>query len=355
MLGRVSLNPLVHVDLDRHGAVPAVAMRQRASADRLGEAGAGQHQPAAAPAPRLHARRGGRAGQQPAAGRRRRRRSVSCCRRRRRRPTARLRGAAAIARLTSTCSSRSSTCSDSAARRRQRAGRPAAARRAAACSIRLRPYGFIVLYALMLTGVLERPDRAAAPRLLSMRLLLTRETTRRLGHAPDGQAAPRAPRRRARATGSRCRTQYDCFYFVADWHALTSDYADTAEHRRQRATTTSPTGLAPARSRAQHALRAVARARARRAVPAAVDGRCRSRGSSACRPTRNRSSSSTEKDLSTLGFLGYPLLQTADVIIYNAQLRAGRRGPGAAPRARARSCAASTISTASCSSSRSRC
>ena len=27
----------------------------------------------------------------------------------------------------------------------------------------------------------------------------------------------------------------------------------------------------------------------------------------------------SEKDLSTLGFLGYPLLQTADVIIYNAQ------------------------------------
>ncbi len=22
--------------------------------------------------------------------------------------------------------------------------------------------------------------------------------------------------------------QYDCFYFVADWHALTSDFADTS-------------------------------------------------------------------------------------------------------------------------------
>ena len=43
-----------------------------------------------------------------------------------------------------------------------------------------------------------------------------------------------------------------------------------------------------------------------------------------------------EKDLSTLGFLGYPLLQTADVIIYDAQLRAGRRGPGAASGAVAR-------------------
>src|ERR1700676_4347820 len=23
--------------------------------------------------------------------------------------------------------------------------------------------------------------------------------------------------------------EYDCFYFIADWHALTSDYADTTE------------------------------------------------------------------------------------------------------------------------------
>ena len=25
------------------------------------------------------------------------------------------------------------------------------------------------------------------------------------------------------------QAQYDCFYFVADWHALTSDYADTSQ------------------------------------------------------------------------------------------------------------------------------
>ncbi len=30
-------------------------------------------------------------------------------------------------------------------------------------------------------------------------------------------------------TGSRCRRDYDCYYFVADWHALTSDYADTSD------------------------------------------------------------------------------------------------------------------------------
>ena len=28
---------------------------------------------------------------------------------------------------------------------------------------------------------------------------------------------------------SGLQDQYDCFYFVADWHALTSDYADTSQ------------------------------------------------------------------------------------------------------------------------------
>ena len=54
-----------------------------------------------------------------------------------------------------------------------------------------------------------------------------------------------------------------------------------------------------------------------------------------------------DKDLSSIGFLGYPLLQTADVAIYDARVRAGRRGSGARTSSwRARSCAASTTSSA---------
>ena len=135
----------------------------------------------------------------------------------------------------------------------------------------------------------------------------------------------------------RLQDEYDCFYFVADWHALTSDYADTDGDRRPTRSTTSAdwiaAGLDPERS---HDLRPVARARARRAVPAALDDRRRSRGSSACRPTRSSASSSRRRTCRRIGFLGYPLLQTADITIYDAQLRAGGRGPGAAPRAVAR-------------------
>src|SRR5260370_36931834 len=29
----------------------------------------------------------------------------------------------------------------------------------------------------------------------------------------------------------RMQDQYDCFFFVADWHALTTDYADTSKFK----------------------------------------------------------------------------------------------------------------------------
>ena len=41
----------------------------------------------------------------------------------------------------------------------------------------------------------------------------------------------------------------------------------------------------------------------------------------------------TDKDLSSIGFLGYPLLQTADVVDLRRALRAGRRRSSAASRA----------------------
>ena len=43
-----------------------------------------------------------------------------------------------------------------------------------------------------------------------------------------------------------------------------------------------------------------------------------------------------DRDLATYGFLGYPLLQAADILIYKASLRAGGRRPGLARRAHAR-------------------
>jgi tryptophanyl-tRNA synthetase len=107
--------------------------------------------------------------------------------------------------------------------------------------------------------------------------------------------------------------QYECFYFVADWHALTSDYADTSD-------------VAEADNGANWIARDSIRKSALHqslvpehaelflllsmTVPIPWLERV---------PTyKEQMEQLAEKDLSTLGFLGYPLLQTADIIMYNA-------------------------------------
>jgi tryptophanyl-tRNA synthetase len=111
--------------------------------------------------------------------------------------------------------------------------------------------------------------------------------------------------------------QYDCFYFVADWHALTSDYADTSEivaSAYDMAADWIAAGLDPARSTLfiqslvpEHAELFLLLSMT---VPIPWLERV---------PTyKEQMEQLSEKDLSTLGFLGYPLLQTADIIIYNA-------------------------------------
>src|SRR4051812_6635400 len=112
--------------------------------------------------------------------------------------------------------------------------------------------------------------------------------------------------------------QYDCFYFVADWHALTSDYADTSaivSSAYDMAADWIAAGLDPERTTLfiqslvpEHAELFLLLSMT---VPIPWLERV---------PTyKEQMEQLAEKDLSTLGFLGYPLLQTADIIIYNAQ------------------------------------
>ena len=112
--------------------------------------------------------------------------------------------------------------------------------------------------------------------------------------------------------------QYDCFYFVADWHALTSDYADTSEivpSAYDMAADWLAVGLDPERTTLfvqslvpEHAELFLLLSMT---IPIPWLERV---------PTyKEQIEQLAEKDLSTLGFLGYPLLQTADIIIYDAQ------------------------------------
>ena len=75
-------------------------------------------------------------------------------------------------------------------------------------------------------------------------------------------------------------------------------------------------GLNPGR---RHLVHPVEGARARRTASAAVDDHARWAGWSASRPTRTSRRSSPTTILSTYGFLGYPLLQSADILLYRSQ------------------------------------
>jgi tryptophanyl-tRNA synthetase len=112
--------------------------------------------------------------------------------------------------------------------------------------------------------------------------------------------------------------QYDCFYFVADWHALTSDYADTSRlttYAYENVADWIGAGLDPERSTffvqslvPEHAELFLLLSMV---VPVPWLERV---------PTyKEQQETLKDKDLSSIGFLGYPLLQTADVAMYDAR------------------------------------
>jgi tryptophanyl-tRNA synthetase len=114
------------------------------------------------------------------------------------------------------------------------------------------------------------------------------------------------------------QAQYDCFYFVADWHALTTGYNDTSEvtsHALDNAADWIAAGLDPERSTLfvqslvpEHAELALLLSMI---VPIPWLERVPS--------YKEIREQLAERDLSSVGFLSYPLLQTADVIIYDAK------------------------------------
>jgi tryptophanyl-tRNA synthetase len=112
--------------------------------------------------------------------------------------------------------------------------------------------------------------------------------------------------------------QYDCFYFVADWHALTSDYADTSQlttYVYENVADWIGAGLDPEKSTffvqslvPEHSELYVLLSMV---VPVPWLERV---------PTyKEQQEALKDKDLSSIGFLGYPLLQTADVAMYDAK------------------------------------
>jgi tryptophanyl-tRNA synthetase len=115
----------------------------------------------------------------------------------------------------------------------------------------------------------------------------------------------------------RMQDQYECYFFVADWHALTTDYADTSKLKQNSVDVLLDwlaAGLDPERcvmfiqshvpSHAElHLLLSMI-------TPLGWLERV---------PTyKEQKENIKEKDLGTYGFLGYPVLQSADIMIYKA-------------------------------------
>jgi tryptophanyl-tRNA synthetase len=111
--------------------------------------------------------------------------------------------------------------------------------------------------------------------------------------------------------------QYDCFFFIADWHALTSDYEDTghiSDYVRKLLIDWLSAGLLPDKSTLfiQSHIKEHAELYLILSMITPVPWLERN-------PTyKDQILQLSNKDLSTFGFLGYPVLQAADIIIYKA-------------------------------------
>jgi tryptophanyl-tRNA synthetase len=115
----------------------------------------------------------------------------------------------------------------------------------------------------------------------------------------------------------KLQDEFPCLFFVADWHALTTHYDEPRGDREQRLGHAGRLARRRGRPCAGDALHPVAGARARRAAPAAVDDDA-ARLAGARADLQGPAGEAGHKDLSTYGFLGYPLLQSADILIYRA-------------------------------------
>ncbi len=115
----------------------------------------------------------------------------------------------------------------------------------------------------------------------------------------------------------RLQDTHACFYSIVDWHALTTDYADPSavkENVLEVATDWLAAGLDPARSTLFIQSHVPEHAELHLLLSMIVPVPWLERV-----PTyKEQQQNLAGKDLSTYGFLGYPLLQTADIIVYKA-------------------------------------
>lgn len=111
--------------------------------------------------------------------------------------------------------------------------------------------------------------------------------------------------------------EYQCYYFIADWHALTSEYRDPSiirDSARDMVAVWLSVGIDPEQSVIfrQSDIKSHAELFVLLSMITPLSWLERN-------PTyKELKEELKEKDLSTFGFLGYPVLQAADIVIYHA-------------------------------------
>lgn len=121
----------------------------------------------------------------------------------------------------------------------------------------------------------------------------------------------------ALANWVRLQHEYECYFFIADWHALTTDYVDPSQLRQNSldvALDWLAAGLDPEKCTLFVQSHVKFHAELHLALSMITPLGWLERV-----PTyKEQQENLTGKDLSTYGFLGYPLLQTADILAYQA-------------------------------------
>jgi tryptophanyl-tRNA synthetase len=116
----------------------------------------------------------------------------------------------------------------------------------------------------------------------------------------------------------KLQDKYDCYYFVADWHALTTGYANPAalhDSVNDLLINFLAAGLDPDKCTIFIQSRIPEHAELHLLLSMITPLGWLERV-----PTyKEKQQELKDRDLSTYGFLGYPLLQTADIIIYRAK------------------------------------
>ena len=110
---------------------------------------------------------------------------------------------------------------------------------------------------------------------------------------------------------------YECYYFIADWHALTSQYSDTSQIKefvKDVLVNCLAAGLDPEKVTIFQQSRVLEHAELHLLLSMITPLGWLERVPS----FKEKQLEVKDKDLNTYGFLGYPLLQSADIMMYRA-------------------------------------